>query len=82
MLQKQTLLIEQNDIQRALEEIENTTGKIYKAIGPIMVETSKKNIKEELEDKKEEITLRLKTIQAQEKNVKAKLQEMQKKFQQ
>ena len=82
MLQKQTLMIQDREIEKALEELKNEGNQeIYKSVGPILVKTEKGSVTKELEETREEIELKIKTLEKQEKRFKDKLKENQEKFQ-
>lgn len=81
MMQKQALTIQGREIEKALEHIELASDDIYRTVGPILIKTSAKDIKSHLEEEKEEIGLKIKTIESQEKRLKDKLKESQEKIQ-
>ena len=81
LMQKETLSIQNMEIDKALEEL----GKIqhddvYKVVGPILIKSTKKELTKELNDKKETIDIRLKSLQKQETRLKDKLKETQEKL--
>lgn len=81
MMQKESLNIQDMEIGKALEELKNaTTEDVYKAVGPILIKSTKKDLDKELTEKKESIDLRLKSLQKQEDRIKDKLKEVQGKF--
>ena len=68
------------EIERAKDEMENldTEAKIYKEIGSLLIEVDDKGkLKEELDENKEAMEVRLKTIEGQETELKKLLSEMQ-----
>ena len=67
MVQKQTLGMQAKEIEKALEQIEVSTGDVYRSVGPVLVKTSKDAIKKQLEEEKEDIDIKLKTMENQEK---------------
>ena len=82
LLQKQTLLMQSKEIEKALEEIEKEdTQEIYRSVGPILVKTEKAKVKKELVEQKEEIDLKVKSLEKQETKLKSLLKEGQEKFQ-
>ncbi len=81
MMQKQSLLMQGNEVEKALEEIEKHGEEIYKSVGPLLVKTAKGDIKGELSAMKEEVDLKIKTLENQEKRLKEKLRGAQEKFQ-
>jgi len=81
MIQKETLNIQNIEIEKALEELKKTTTEdVYKAVGPILIKSTKKELEKELSEKKETLELRLKSLQKQEERLKEKLKETQEKF--
>ena len=63
LMQKQAFQLELNETESALSEIEKTKDEVFKIIGQIMVKTDKETMKKELENKKELLSLRLKSIE-------------------
>jgi len=76
--QRQRFQAQLLEIDSALSEIDETKD-TYKIIGNIMVKLPGKQIKEELESKKQVINVRIESIKKQEESVKKKTQELQKK---
>ncbi|MEK6758027.1 MAG: prefoldin subunit beta [Nanoarchaeota archaeon] len=76
LLQKQSFQMELNESHAALNEIENADDEIYKIIGQLMIKSDKKKIKEELENKKKILELRLKSIDKQEISITEKLEKL------
>ncbi len=82
MLQKQSLMIQNREIEKAIEELQKVENQeTFKSVGPILVKTDKEVINKELDDMREEIELKIRTLDKQEKRVKDKLKENQEKFQ-
>lgn len=68
--QKQQLQMHNSIADAALKELEKTKEeKVYKAIGNILIYTDKKDVEAELKKEKEEVGLKLKTLETQEKTV-------------
>lgn len=81
LMQKESLNIQNMELDKALEELKKaTTEDVYKAVGPILIKSTKKDLEKELTEKKETIDLRLKSLQKQEDRIKEKLKEVQVKF--
>ena len=81
MIQKQGVMIQNREIESALEYLEKMQGdEVYKTVGPILVKAGKESIKKELEESREELDLKIKALQNHEKRVKEKLKESQEKF--
>ena|SRR3989344_4194573 len=82
MSQKQSLMIQNKELERALEEIDKLKDEdIFKSVGPILVKTKKADIKKEMEENKEDNEIKLKTMETQEKKLKDRIKEGQEKFQ-
>jgi len=81
LIQKESLNLQSGEIEKALEELKKaTTEDVYKAVGPILIKSTKKDLEEELGEKKETLDLRLKSLQKQEDRLKERLKESQEKF--
>jgi prefoldin beta subunit len=81
MMQKESLNIQKMELDKALEELKKvTTEDVYKAVGPILIKSTKKDLDKELTEKNETIELRLKSLQKQEDRIKERLKEVQGKF--
>jgi prefoldin beta subunit len=81
LIQKESLNIQNMEIDRALEELKKTTNEdAYKAVGPILVKSTKKDIEKDLAERKETIDLRLKSLQKQEDRLKEKMKQTQERF--
>ena len=81
LMQKESLSIQNMETDKALEELGKTEhDDVYKAVGPILIKSTKKELVKELNEKKETIDLRLKSLQKQETRLKDKLKEAQEQF--
>ncbi|MCD6591247.1 MAG: prefoldin subunit beta [Candidatus Aenigmarchaeota archaeon] len=81
MTQKAALTLELNEIKKAIEELERTKqGDVFKISGPILIRVDAKDLKKELDDKKELINLRIKTLEKQENKLKEKIEELRNKL--
>lgn len=78
LMQKQQFQSQQVEVDNALEELEKAKDKAYKIIGAIMIESDKENLKKDLQNKKEVIDLRVKTVEKQEIQFKEKAEKLQK----
>ena len=81
LIQKQSLMIQSRETEKALEEIEKGCEEIYKTIGPILVRTNREDIKKDLEESKEEVGIKLKSLEKQEAMLKERIKKIQEKFQ-
>lgn len=82
-MQKENMNIQKIETDKALEELQKAkeNEEIYKAVGPILVRSSKSNMKKELEERKEMIDLRLKSLEKQDDKLRNKIKENQEKLQ-
>lgn len=76
LAQKQQFQSQGLEIDNALSHIKDS-DKVFRIIGNIMVASSKDTVKKELEEKKEIIELRLKSIDKQEEKHRNKANELQ-----
>lgn len=82
MIQKQALMIEDREIEHALEEMGKFTGDdIFKSVGPILVKTTKESVQKELKEGREENELKIRSLDKQEARIKQKIKSIQEKFQ-
>lgn len=81
--QKQQLKINLKEVERALEELGNINEEttLYKSVGGIMLKTDLADAKEEQEDRRETLNLRIKQVERQEERINKKLEELQAKIQ-
>ena len=77
LMQKQAFQTQLFEVDNALNEIEKTKDETYKIVGPIMVATSKKELKDDLQSKKEILELRIKNLEKQEKKIKEEATQLQ-----
>ncbi len=64
--QKQSFQMELSETLSALKELDNSGDQVFKIIGQLMIKKDKKSVKEELENKKKMLELRLKSLEKQE----------------
>jgi len=76
LLQKQAFQFELNETENALEEIKKTKEDVYKLIGQVMIKSSKEEIEKEMQQKKDIINLRTKSIEKQESQLKEELEKL------
>lgn len=82
MAQRQQLELTMRETGRALEELEKLEGgaTIYKSVGGILVKADRDRVKKELEEQKEILDLRIKTLERQEQRIIGRLGEMRQKL--
>jgi len=72
--QKQQMQIQRMTLKQALEELAKTKEKkVFKAVGNILIQSDTAKVKKELQEKKESLDLRLKTVEKQEESLINKL---------
>ncbi len=80
-MQKETFSVQKIEFERALEELEKTKeSEVYKSVGPILVRTTKEEMKKELKSKMEMFDLGVKKMEKQEEKIKEKAKEAQDKL--
>ncbi|MEM3364326.1 MAG: prefoldin subunit [Candidatus Micrarchaeia archaeon] len=80
MIEKQQLMIQQSDIDRALQSLKEVQGKTYEMIGTILVERSKEDIEKGLLDRKQLIDLRLESLDKNERMFRSRMKAIAEKF--
>ncbi len=81
LMQKQTLQIQLEEITQTIEELEKyEKEKVYKSVGPVLIEKNRKDILKDLVDTKEELSVKIKSIENQEELLKKKIDELKKKL--
>ncbi|KHO53238.1 MAG: prefoldin beta subunit [archaeon GW2011_AR18] len=78
LMQKQTFQSQLIEIENALDEIEKSSGNVYKIVGSVMISSKKDDIKKDLNDKKEIVSLRISNLEKQEEKIKDKASKLQK----
>ena len=71
LIQRQQFQSQLIEVESALKEIESSK-EAYKIVGNIMVNASKDQLKKDLEEKKNILELRIKTLEKQETQIKEK----------
>ncbi|MEM5854000.1 MAG: prefoldin subunit [Candidatus Aenigmatarchaeota archaeon] len=78
LIQKESLKIENFEIENALEELEKSDQKeAFKIVGNVMIKKNLEDLKKELKEKKEDIELRIKSLEKTEERILNKLKELQ-----
>ncbi len=80
MAQRLQFEMQLKEIENALNELERAKGDVYKAAGGIMIKTTKEDALKDLNEKKELITVRLKSLKEQEEKLKNNLMRLAKKL--
>ncbi len=78
-VQKEAMSLQKLEFDKALEELGKAKDSedVYKAVGPVLVKSTKALLMNELGERKETIDLRVKALEKQEEKLKEKLKEMQ-----
>jgi prefoldin beta subunit len=76
LLQKQAFQVELNEAESAISEIGKSKDDIYKITGQIMLKADNMNIEKELGERKDILSIRLKSIDKQENLLKEKLEKL------
>jgi len=75
--QKELISMQVMEIDKALEALETTKeNEVFKISGPILIKTGKALVKKELKEKKEAISLRIKSLEKGENRMKAQMEEL------
>lgn len=75
--QKQNFQAQLTEVESALDELKNTQGLVFKIVGPMMIHSTKDKLEKELNEKKEIILLRIKTLEKQENQIQKKAKNLQ-----
>ena len=66
------------EVERTMEELDKATGDVYKNVGSLMIKVDDKEaVKMDLEESKETLEVRIKSMERQENNLREKYTEMQ-----
>lgn len=76
--QKQQFQIQMAEVENALAEIGNAKPPVYKMVGEIMIEKNLDELKNELQEKKVELDIRIKSLEKQESRAKEQALALQK----
>jgi len=77
MIQKESMKLQLMEIDRAVEELDKTKqATAYKITGNIMVSKPVAELKKELTDTKEEVDIRIKSLEKTEERLNGKLKEL------
>lgn len=76
MAQRQQLILQVEEIKMAEEELSKADKGVYRAIGPLMIETSKSEASSDLKSRKELFEMRTNVLAKQEEKLRPKLEEL------
>lgn len=77
LMQKQTIQVQLMEMENALTELKKEGGNAYKIVGNVMLESDRKELTKELEEKKEVLSLRMKNLEKQEQKIKEQATKLQ-----
>ncbi len=77
-LQKQKFQLELVEIENSLKELKDEKKETYKIVSNIMISKNPRDLKKEIESKKEIVNIRIKNLEKQEENIRKKAEELQK----
>ena len=82
VIQKESLKLQSLEVAKAMEELQKTAQKTaFKITGSIMISKPVEELKKDLEEAKESIQLKIKSLEKSEERVNNKLKELQTKLQ-
>lgn len=77
VLQKEGLGMQMMEISNALEELEKAPqGDVYKMAGPLLIKSGKEEIRKDLQEKRELIDLKIKTLEKSEQKIRLRIDEL------
>jgi prefoldin beta subunit len=76
-MQKQNMQLQLMESENSLKELKEYSGKTYKIVGPVMVESNKDTLLKDLTDKEGVLKVRLETLEKQEKTLREQFQNIQ-----
>jgi len=79
-MQKQNMQMQLLESENSLKELKDYSGKPFKIIGPIMVESNKDELVKDLNDKIELLKIRLESMEKQETSFKQQFEDIQAKL--
>lgn len=80
MVQKQQIKMQLEEVDEALEELKGKTGKIFKSIGSVLVESSSEDVVKELNEREETMKVRVGVLGKQEEKLRGRLVELKSKI--
>ena len=76
--QKQQFQLQLIEVENAMKELDGVEGNAFRLVGDILVEHKADDLKKEMSEKKENIDIRLKSIEKQEQKMQNEASELQK----
>ncbi len=79
--QRQQLEVQLKEIEAAIDELKKEKEEyVYKAIGPALVRKKRESVLKDLEEAKEKLDLRIRTVKSSEKKLTEKIKELSEKL--
>jgi len=80
-LQKESLKLEMAETEKAIEELSSISDEsVYEIVGPVMIKKSRSDTLEKLKSRKEDLEVKIKSLQTIEDKLTKKLVEIQEKL--
>ncbi len=76
MMEKQQLLMQAKEVDRALKALSDVTGKTYEMIGTVLIEREKDKINSDLLERKQMFDLRTESLEKNERTIKSRLESL------
>jgi prefoldin beta subunit len=76
--QEQQITFLLNDLEQAEAELKKSSGQVFKAAGNLLIETTKKEAFEDINEKKDVYQTRIKAIKKQQEQLKQKIESLKK----
>ncbi len=80
VIQKQQVKMQLEEIDDALEELKGKSGKVFKSIGSVLVESKADDVVKELNENKETMKVRIGVLGKQEEKLRGRLVELRSKI--
>ncbi len=84
LIQKQQLELELTDVEQALSELEKLSDDavVYKSVGMLLIKSDRAKVTNELNERKELISMRISVLGRQEERLRSQAKDLQQKLQQ
>ena len=76
IFQKQAFQMELSETEASLKEINSSNEDVFRVVGQLMIKKDKKNVIEELQNKKKVLDLRISSLDKQESSFSEKLEKL------
>jgi prefoldin beta subunit len=81
LMERQNIQIELNGIENAIDELDKTSGDVYKILSGVMVKSNKEKLAKDLEEKKKFLDIKLRSVEKQSSVINSKSEEIRKEIQ-